>query len=92
MEICFMENTEKFMSVACAGAEMHRAPGAAGAEVLRPPGNVLLSAVRDGRRHGHLPEMWQFKKLDVREKLLALKVAVSALSSREDVKKASMWK
>jgi hypothetical protein len=30
------------MSGACAGAEVHLAPGAAGAEVLLPPGQVLL--------------------------------------------------
>jgi hypothetical protein len=30
------------MSGACAGAEVHLAPGAAGAEVLRPPEKVLL--------------------------------------------------
>ncbi len=31
----------------------------------------------DGRRHGHFQEMWQFYKLDVHGKLVAVKVALS---------------
>jgi len=34
-----------------------------------------ISAVPDGRRHGHLPEMWQFYTLDVRGKFVAKKAA-----------------
>jgi hypothetical protein len=33
---------------------------------------LSLSAVPDGRRHGHFPEMWQFYKLDVCGKLVVV--------------------
>ncbi len=38
---------------------------------------IKLAAVPDGRCHGHFPEIWQFSKLNVRGKLVAVKVAVS---------------
>jgi hypothetical protein len=40
---------------------------------------LFQSGLPDGRRHGHFPQMWQFKKLNGRGKFVAVsgrKVAV----------------
>jgi hypothetical protein len=41
----------------------------------------MKSGLPDGRRHGHFPQMWQFKKMNGRGKIVAVsgrKVAVEA--------------
>jgi hypothetical protein len=43
------------------------------------PTPIFLAGLPDGRRHGHFPQMWQFKKLNGRGKIVAVsgrKVAV----------------
>jgi hypothetical protein len=42
----------------------------------------LAPGLPGGRRHGHFPQMWQFKKMHGREKILGVsgrKVAVNVL-------------
>jgi hypothetical protein len=65
--------TEILVETHCGGAVEHHVHFR-----LQNPASHRSMAVPDGRHHGHFPEMWQFYKLDVRGKLVAVKVAMQS--------------